>query len=421
MAHGEQSTLAAPATRHIFSSMTNATQPQLAGLGHWLASPGSAAMDSLAIADALFRQLLDAGIPLTRANIAQTTLHPEIVGFSYRWTRESGETVRLRGSRANIERDGMYDRSPYRLIFEDGVAGIRRRLDLPGEQNDLGVLDDLRAAGATDYVVMASSSGYTGGVNASWATDRPGGFTTAELVTTAEALQAATYLLENRSLREIGVNLLNTYVGRRAGERILTGEITRGSSESLEAVIWLVDMRDYTPRSDTMPRDALIALLNDFYDRVIAPVQDHGGEVIKFIGDGVLAVFPLDGPTGAPAACQAALAATDDAVAAMAAWNHDRLAQGADPIGYGVVMHLGEVSFGNVGTASRLDFTVIGPAVNLASRLERLCAEMGETVLLSEAIAAHLPARTEVIGARHLRGLSQSQLVYRLRPASPTD
>ncbi len=395
--------------------MADRPSPHLTGLGHWLTTAAGAAAEPLDIADALFRRLLECGIPLMRGNIVMTTLHPEIVGFSYRWTRDSGETVRLTGSRASIERDGTYERSPYKLVFEQGVAGVRRRLELPGEQRDLGVLDELRSAGATDYVVMATSTGFTGGVIASWTTDRPGGFTTQELVTVERELQATTLVLENRSLRDIAVSLLNTYVGRRAGARILTGQIVRGNGETLEAVIWAVDMREFTSLSDTMPRDELIALLNDFYDRAITPVQEHGGEVIKFVGDGVLAMFPTDGAGGVAEACAQALAATDDAIRAMAEWNDARAQRKGAPVGYGIVMHLGEVSFGNVGTGSRLDFTVIGPAVNLTSRLERLCSEMGEAVLLSETLARHVADRAEVIGVRRLRGLSQPQTVYRLR------
>lgn len=388
--------------------------PYLTGLRYWLTSASGSAEDPLSVADSLFERLLASGIPLLRGNVTMTTLHPEIIGFSYRWTRDSGETVQLTGNRDAIEGGRLYDRSPYRLIFEQGYAGIRRRIERPDEQRDLSLIDDLEAAGATDYVVMAASSGFTGGVIASWATDRPGGFTTAELVLIEQELQAATHVLENRSLRDIAVNLLDTYVGHRAGTRVLTGEIARGSSETLEAVIWLVDMRGFTPLSDALPRDQLIALLNDYYDRAITPVQAHGGEVIKFIGDGVLAVFPTDREGGAPAACRAALAATDEVLAAMADWSDSRAAQGEDAVGYGIVMHLGEVSFGNVGTASRLDFTVIGPAVNLASRLERLCSERGEAVLLSQAVADHIGTRAELIGVEQLRGLSQPQSVYRL-------
>ncbi len=396
--------------------MVYRSSSNLQGLGNWLTTASGLAADPLEIADGLFQRLVDQGVPLMRGNIAMTTLHPEIVGFSYRWTRDTGETVRLTGSRANIERERMYERSPYQLVFEQGVAGIRRRLERDDEQRDLGVLADLREAGATDYVVMASSSGFTGGVIASWTTDRPGGFTTQELVLVEQELQAATLVLENRALRDIAVNLLNTYVGARAGTRILTGQIIRGSGETLQAVFWAVDMRGFTRLSDNLPRDELITLLNNFYDRAITPVQNHGGEVIKFVGDGVLAVFPVD-ESGDPAnACARALAATDEALAALSTWNDERFQAGAiAEIGYGIVLHLGEVNFGNVGTASRLDFTVIGPAVNLASRLERLCSGTGERVLMSEAVAAYAGDRAESIGVHTLPGLSQPQTVFRLR------
>jgi len=371
------------------------------------------ASDTRGISDALFRRLLAADVPLLRANIALTTLHPEFTGFSYRWTRQTDETVEVEGRRIRVEH-GLYDRSPYRLFFEDGYAGIRRRLERPDELNDLGVLDEMRTMGATDYVAMATSAGIIGGVTATWTTDRPGGFATDELVLIERELTATTQTLENRNLRETTVHLLDTYVGPRAGARILTGEIARGSGETLEAVIWLVDLRGYTALSDRLPRDRLIAVLNAYYDKVISPVLAHGGEVIKFIGDGVLAIFPTDIEGGASAACEAAMAAADGAGAAIDAWNDETGADQED-LDIGIVMHLGDVSFGNVGAARRLDFTVIGPAVNLASRLERLCSEIGDRVLVSGAVAKHVPDQVELIGARRLRGLSRPQMVYRRR------
>ncbi|MEQ9814505.1 MAG: adenylate/guanylate cyclase domain-containing protein [Azospirillaceae bacterium] len=390
--------------------------------GHWLAE--ERATRPLALADAMFRGLVAAGIPLLRANIALTTLHPEIVGFSYRWTRETDETVRIDGRRERVDQ-GLYATSPYKLIFEDGIAGIRRRLDRPEIADDLGILADMRAMGATDYVAMAASAGLIGGVVGTWTTDRPGGFTTAELVLIERELQATTRTLENLNLRDIAVRLLDTYVGPRAGARILTGEIARGSGETLEAVIWLADMVGFTRLSDTLPRDRLIAVLNDFYDRVGGPVTAHGGEVIKLIGDGILAIFPTDIPGGAAAAVAAAVAATDAALAALNGVARREADRGetnsgdadladADGLDARFVLHLGPVSFGNVGLAQRLDFTVIGPAVNLTSRLERLAAETGERVLLSEPVARYLPDRAEPIGAHHLRGLPEAQAVYRL-------
>ena len=372
--------------------------------------------DPLAIADGLFRRLLDAGVPLLRANITLSTLHPVIMGMSYRWTRQGDKTVVVQGRRAVIERD-VYKQSPYKLIYEDHVAGIRRRLELPTELNDLALLDEMRAMGATDYVAMAMSAGLIGGVIGTWTTDRRGGFTTPELVLVEGELRAAAMAIENTNLRKIAVHLLDTYLGPRAGSRVLTGEISRGSGETLEAVIWLVDMRGFTTLSDTLPRDELIALLNEYYDAVIEPVQAHGGEVIKFMGDGVLAIFPTDSDIGPKTVCDESLAAADEALAALARRNAEAAAD-APKIEIGVVMHMGDVSFGNVGAADRLDFTVIGPAVNLASRFERLCSELGEPVLMSEAVARHLPNRTEQISEQNFRGLAQSYKVYRPRRRS---
>ncbi|MGE5147871.1 MAG: adenylate/guanylate cyclase domain-containing protein, partial [Candidatus Eiseniibacteriota bacterium] len=303
---------------------------------------------------------------------------------------------------------------PFKLMIEQGVAGIRRRLFLPGELNDLSILDDFRKVGVTDYMALLGAFGAGGGIFGTWTTDRPGGFTTEELCATAQAFHGLTHILETHMLRSTAVNLLDTYVGRRAGQRILAGEIARGSGEGIGAVVWLSDLRGFTAMSDRLPRHELIGLLNDYFDRLAGPIQQQGGEILKFMGDGVLAVFPTAELGGEAEATGRAIAAAEAAQAAIAAWNDERRTNGLAPVSHGTALHLGEVNFGNVGSSTRLDFTVVGPAVNLVHRLERLCGELDLPIVLSEAVARHVPEKATALGARPLRGLREPQGVFTL-------
>jgi len=382
-----------------------------AELRAWLEGPAWQMEDPRELVDRWIRLLLDAGVPLLRT-IAIGTLHPELIGFGYVWTREGGTTEEQAGSR-ELFLTGGYEESPYKLIMEDGVRCIRRRLDRDGP-DDFGILPDLRAMGATDYVVLAEPIRHITGVIGTWACDQPAGLAPAQINLLSHAFTRLRRLLEPIALTRLSINLLDTYVGPRAGERILMGEILRGSGESQDAVIWFSDLRGFTRLSDDLPRDTLIALLNAHFDALAQPIQAAGGEILKFMGDGVLAMFPTDGPAGVAGACQAAVAAADGAIANMAELNTARGEAGEPPLGYSIALHLGEVSFGNIGASNRLDFTAIGPAVNIVHRIERLAVELSAPVLVSASVAWHLGDRAESRGRHELRGHASLEEVFAL-------
>ena len=383
-----------------------AEHPALARLDFWLDESVWQETDPARLTQRLIDLLHDSGIPLLRVSVAVSALHPEIVGVAYIWRRTANRVESQTGDRSVAMSPSIYARSPFRLIIGEGASGIRRRLERADCLDDFDVLADLRDAGATDYVVMATGSvDARGGTINSWTIDRPGGFTTAELVAIAAYNRMLGHVLETISARAAAHDLVDTYVGRRAGARILAGDIVRGRGESLDAAIWLSDIRDFTALSERLPADALLRLLNAHFDMLVGPIQAHGGEVLKLIGDAVLAVFPAaDG--GARAACAAALAAARDA--RQAATQHPDAA--AAP--YALALHYGTVSYGNVGSSNRLDFTVIGPAVNLASRLNGLAKHLGRDILLSETFAASCAAPTESLGRHELRGLAGDHAVF---------
>jgi adenylate cyclase len=220
-------------------------------------------------------------------------------------------------------------------------------------------------------------------------------------------------------LRRTAGNLLNTYVGRSAGERILAGKIRRGFLETIHAAIWLSDMRGFTMLAEQLPPRELVDLLNRYFDCQVPPIAAHGGEVLKFMGDGLLAIFPLaaDGSdTGE--VCRRALASAREARALIDTLDAPPGAEGGDAIRFGLALHMGEVMYGNIGGGNRLDFTCIGPAVNLAARLENVAAKLSKTIVASAEFAGHVPGAFTPLGEFAVAGFSAPQMVFGLMEAS---
>ena len=367
--------------------------------------------DTAALIGASGEQIAAAGIPLARLAYFQFTLHPEVAGKSYTWRR--GHGVAVGSAPHGLLQEQRFRDSPMLPVFEQAKA-VRFRLDR-GEHH-APVLAELTREGATDYVALplVFSTGHVDGLSV--VSDTPGGFSRGDLDRMYLLQFAFTRIVETHSLRDTATYLLDAYVGRAAGQRILAGAVKRGGGETIEAVIWYCDLRDFTAMSDRLPRDAMIALLNDYFGALGAAVTDHGGEILKFIGDAMLAIFAVEAPAARAEVVGRAARAAAQALAAIAALNARRAADGAPPIRFGLALHLGEVMFGNIGASARLDFTVIGPAVNQAARLEGLCSTLGRAVVVSDAIAAYLPTHDlEPLGAHALKGIAEPQAVYGLR------
>ena len=348
-------------------------------------------------------------VPLKRFTALLLMLHPDYFGVSQRWSRGSDEVKTSRGSYEIWNRPVLQD-SPYGEIYR-GAAALRRRLSGPHAQIDYDVLKEYLADGCTDYVIMHLPFGDEGRHAAAFATDRSGGFTAAELRLMDAMLPHMARQSELLTLRYLTTTLLDTYVGRKAGERVLTGQIRRGSGETIRAVIWFSDLRGFTPLSDRLPRDTLIALLNGYFDCVGRAIDAAGGEILKFIGDAVLAIFPLGARRDLAETARAALAAAQQARAGLAAL---RAMPGGSGLDFGVALHVGDVMYGNIGTAQRLDFTVIGPAVNMTARLQSLAAALAEPILVSAEIASSVGGTgLESVGHHTLKGLPQAVEAFR--------
>jgi adenylate cyclase len=376
----------------------------------WMLREGRHQTQMREFGDEMCRRIVAAGIPLWRGFCYVGTLHPEVAAAAYIWRRgEHGATRRL-GPHGLFDMP-EFSSSPLAEIRRTARA-VRRRLEDPGCPIDWPVLAQLRDEGGTDYVAMpmVCSSGEINVIT--WLTDRRGGFTDEDLAGLEEIANALAIIVELQSTRRVAKSLLDTYVGHRTGERVLSGAITRGSGETIHAVVWFCDLRGFTGLADSLPRGRLIDLLNDYFEMVVNAVVSERGEVLKFIGDGMLAIFEI-AQHGSPAEhCAAALKAARAAVAAVSARNLERKAAGDLPIRFGIALHLGEVLYGNIGAKERLDFTVIGPSVNHAARLEKLAADLGQDLVTSASFAAAVAHPLRSLGFHKLRGVPEPQEVF---------
>ena len=379
----------------------------------WLIGDARRLPDGPALLKELCIRLLEHGLPLARVSFHFRTLHPQLFGIGFYWHRGVDE-LRVFRAEHGIQQTALFQNSPMRVLFE-GAGAVRQRLDLPSSDFAFPLFDELREQGLTDYVALpiTFSDGRIHGTT--WSSDRPGGFASEHLAQIEDLLPVVSLLLEIHLNRRITINLLDAYVGHRAGQRILEGQITRGSGETVEAAIWYCDLRGFTSLSERIGRDRVIACLNEYFDCMGGAVERHDGEILKFIGDAMLAIFPL----AERQACRRALAAAREARTAMAALNRGRRERGEEVLGFGIALHTGEVMYGNIGSASRLDFTVIGPAVNLAVRIEGLCRTLERDLLLSEAFASSCPLpRLCSLGRHRLAGVGRTVEVFTLPEAA---
>ena len=366
-------------------------------------------------------QIIALGLPLCRLKLHIRTLHPQFLGVSYTWTRGVDELAEFNATYAILNQD-CYRSSPFRAILDEGVGGFRRRLDVLDVVLDYPILEEFRAEGATDYVAMpiVFSDGRRSAL--AFSGDRPGGFTTSELELISDMLLVLSRLIEVHASRRTAQTILKTYLGRVSGERVLNGLIRRGDSEDIDAVIWFSDLRNSTRLADVLPGRAFLQLLNDYFEAVAGAVLSHGGEVLRYVGDALLAIFPLgnagsswlEGDLPAAAACKRALAAAREAITRMAAFNATRAERGEPPLHFGIALHVGAVMYGNVGVEQRLEFTVVGAAANVAARLETMCKILERPLVISADLARLVDEPLVSLGFHALDGVSEPNEVHTL-------
>jgi adenylate cyclase len=379
------------------------------GITAWLneGAPGAPAPRELI--EELSRRLIEIGIPLERAAIFVALLHPDIAGCSTIWRR--GQPVEIREAPYDLRRSEAVRIEPSIWVRQAGVP-LRRRLD-DGVGDEFPFLGELYRQGFTDY--LTTPLHFTNGEihAASWATRHQTGFTEADLASLTAVAPPLARLVEIRSLRRTEATLLETYIGRQASGRVLAGHIRRGDTESIHAAIWLSDLRGFTGLAERLPPQELTALLNSYFDCQVPTIEARGGEVLKFMGDGLLAIFPIaEGGTGR--VCVEALAAAREARAKILAMHRN-----STQVPFSLALHVGEVLYGNVGGGRRLDFTVIGPAINLAARLERLGRYLGRSVITSGVFSDLCGERLTSLGNHMLRDISIEQPAFGLPEEGP--
>ena len=371
----------------------------------WLADGARSAPESQDVLAELCVRLRACGLPLWRVDVFVRTLHPEIKGRRFRW--QEGHEVSVAIATFGPGRKSLVEH------VCDSRKPIRERPTDDKSQGEFPLLKKLWAEGVTE--LFATPLVFTtGDVHAAvWTTQQADGFTDEQIAGIEAVVKPLARVAEVRALQRTASNLLDTYVGSRTGKRILAGQIRRGHTELINAAIWLSDMRGFTSRSDQLPPQAMIDMLNRYFDCQVPSIIAHGGEVLKFMGDGLLAMFPIDSESLAMETCAEALAAGLETRARIAALN-SRETDELQQIRFGLALHVGDVLYGNIGGGNRLDFTCIGPAVNLAARLEKIAAELGRTVVASSAFAAHFDSQLTSLGEFTVRGFGAQQTVFGL-------
>jgi len=370
---------------------------------HWLTSETRDERFVDNIFAELCMRLQRAGIPVKRASLHLLIQHPQWLGARIFWTDGMREATITRVD-YDVRQRSEYIGSPVEEI-QNGATEIRENLERdPALGRKHGAYDELRASALTDYVAWPLHHTLGKRHSVAFSTGRPGGFDEAHIAGLSGLLPILSLVSEIRLKNRLARTLLETYVGTHAGELILAGATRRGSGTTVRAAILICDLRDFTRISDSWPRDDVIGLLNDYFDAMSEPIARHGGEILKFMGDGLLAIFPLSQQS----ACADLLHAVTEARQAMAALNERNRAAGGEPLNFGIGVHVGDVMYGNIGSRARLDFTVIGPAVNMASRLEALTKQLGRPVLLSRAFADLVAGDFDLdrVGEYPVRGFS---------------
>ncbi len=386
---------------------------ELDPVAHWLLQEARPIQDSATLIGGFANRLLATGFPLKRVFVSMRTLHPQVLALSHYW--EAGESIARVTPRAYdaLESD-LYLLSPIRVIHEGRAPEIRRNLAQATAPYEFPIFAELKAEGITDYLMLPLLFSDNSTNIAAIATDRAGGFSENEIARFRTLVPLLAVTLEIREDKRIARTLLTTYLGRDAGRRVLAGQVRRGDATSIAAALFFCDLRGFTQMSEALPREALIQMLNDYFTAMADPVEAHGGEVLKFIGDGMLAIFPIADDLDRDRACLTALGAAKDAIRAMDALNDARRAAGEIELRAGIALHTGTVMYGNIGAPERLDFTVIGPAVNLTTRLERLCRTLDRRLVASDRFASPCGLAMISLGKHQLPGVSRAVEVFGL-------
>jgi len=392
--------------------MSSAWSPQ--PIIDWLFSDGRLIEKEENFVGELALRLSQSGAPVDRLLISMLMLNPQVISVSHTWLKSDGITTTFEADH-EIRKTEKYIGSPLQQLFDTGKK-VRQRLDqLPVDAHR--AYTELAEQGFVDYLALPVHFGQTLGCAIIIATRAESGFSNHDIENFRQIRSFLAPVLEVYSLRHQSVSLLNTYVGKRTGKKILAGMIKRGDADTIHAALWFSDLRDFTYLTETLSTQQILNLLNEYFEVVSAAVSARGGEILRFIGDAMLVVFPIDDRVNDKSACRAAIEAAIDAQAGLASLNYQRQCHHECDIRFGVGLNIGEVIYGNVGAVDRLDFTVMGPVVNRTARLESLTKTLGPSILFSRDFADLLDRPTRFLGDHQMKGIREAQSVFALEEA----
>lgn len=385
----------------------NVSESLIARVSLWLQQSALKGTDLESLVHGLCERLAAAGVPLLRVHLSFSMLHPLYDALGFTWVRGKGVEVEGFRPAGSDEEKGRFIRSPYYYLLSNDLPHLRRRIDAL-TPSEFSIFDDLKAMNGTDYLAFVQSfeEETTRGMVGSWTTDAIGGFSE-EVIDALLHLQSDLAVAAKMAvLSKLADNMVTTYLGGNAGQRVLSGQVRRGDGETIRAALVMADMRQSTALAEKSGRQVYIDTLNTFFDAIAAPFNANGGEILSFMGDGFLAVYPCDRHRGpSEIATRAAMAAVRESTARMAELNAARRSDGLVEINYGIGLHVGNVMFGNVGLMDRLTFSAFGGAVNEVERLEGLTKTLGHPVIASEAFANYCGGDWISLGERRLRGV----------------
>lgn len=397
-------------------------------IGEWLIDQALSEPEIVDTFTTLCHRLYGIGVPVARARLTWPTLHPLFQAETILWRK--GREIEFEQFRHQDEVSDAWLQSPMAYMFDHGVEELRRNLDGPNKMVDFPILEELIEEGMTDYLIVAT--GFDGkplapkkegdpessrptGIILTWACDRPGGFTDDDIVALKQIQRRFAVATKTAVQKRIAANITETYLGRQAGAQVLDGAIKLGDGKATQAVVWYSDMRRSTSLADTMPPEEFLAMLNEYFACTAGPAIDFGGEVLDFIGDAVLAIFPYEDEVGRIQAIRCATMAMEQALECKKETNAERRESGKVPFEFGIGINAGWLTFGNIGVRSRLSFSVIGPTINEVERIEALTKAIEADALVTQEIADQDPEKWVSVGFHQLEGVAHKCELFSLK------
>ncbi len=398
---------------------------------NWLFSEGRQKKSIPDLFNSFIGQVQKLDISILRSSILVLPLHPEVYAARYSWQPkdkdfhkvttnyllsknihdyETSYIEEMNFAYGGINQDD-YKRSPYQKL-DDGAPLVHCNIRAEQISFEFPILEDLKAIGATGYLAIPLENSFGPRSTIAWATNKEYGFNSEDIELLKSISTFFSLVLETHVNRYVTETLLKIYLGQETGKRVLKGIVQKGNIETIEAVIWYSDLRGFTTLAETTGSSILVGWLNEYFEIISESIEQYHGEILKFIGDAILAVFPVEKDDQRKDICKNVLKAAHEANDALAMLNTKRTKLRIPLLDHGIALHQGVVQYGNIGSLKRLDFTVIGQAVNLASRLEGLCGKTGTQVLVSEKFASYCDDELTLIGTFDLKGISNAQRVY---------